>query len=296
MPAPASPSTGPGATDHFMTQPASGMFADDSPSAPTDQQCASIIPATPETVPDNQTPHSDDLNIGLTSAVNQTPARQVDLQRLRDLNYAWEQWNDHFWFTRITGQYTGSTEMIFRFVACKYGIDEDVVRAQATSEESNWRQWDVGGDQRIDPSLCQRADVNLFNFMCPGCCFQSWGVMQVKVFYEYMTWPIVNYSTIFGAEYRLATQRACMNGDQSPYFAGRNTTYDEDAQAYLKNPYGASSHPFNNPLTGTQATNMDWMLFSCLSSYRRGGWWDTDAQDYLGTLLSHWKTCDWLPK
>ena len=272
------------------------MFADDSRIAPTDQQCANIIPATAESVPENQAAHPDDLNVGITSPVNQMRARKEDIERLRDLNYSWEQWKDHFWFTWITGQYTGSTEMIFRFVACKYGIDEDAVRAQATTEHNNWRQWNAGGDLRTDPALCQRADVNLFNLMCAGCCFQSWGDMQIKVYYEYMTWPMVNYSTIFGAEYRLATQRACMNGDQSPYFAGRNTTYDEDAEAYLTDPYGTSIHPFNNPITGSQATNMDWMLLGCLSSYQSGGWWDTDAQNYLGALLSHWKNRDWRPK
>jgi hypothetical protein len=147
-----------------------------------------------------------------------------------------------------------------------------------------------------DLTLCQRGDVNLVGFICPNCCYQSWGEFQIKVYYEYMTWPIVNYSTIFNAEYRFATQRACMNGNQSPYFAGRGTTYDADAEAYLASPNAPSTHPFTSPITGQQATNMDWMLFGCLSSYSSGGWWDAGAQSYLSTLLAHWKSRDWLPK
>jgi len=152
------------------------------------------------------------------------------------------------------------------------------------------------GDLTTDLTLCQRGDVNLVGFICPNCCYQSWGEFQIKVYYEYMTWPIVNYSTIFNAEYRFATQRACMNGNQSPYFAGRGTTYDADAEAYLASPNAPSTHPFTNPITGQQATNMDWMLFGCLSSYSSGGWWDAGAQSYLSTLLAHWKSRDWLPK
>jgi hypothetical protein len=33
--------------------------------------------------------------------------------------------------------------------------------------------------------------------------------------------------------------------------------YDADAQAYLADPNAPSSHPFTNPITGQQATNMD---------------------------------------
>ena len=140
----ASSSEGPAPTEHFTTQPGTGMFADDSPTAPTDAQCAEIVPITPETVPENQTAHQDDLLIGITAPVNQTRARPADLDRLKNLNYSWEEWKNLYWFKRVTGQYTGSTEMILRFVACKYGIDEDAIRAQATSERSSWQQWNAG--------------------------------------------------------------------------------------------------------------------------------------------------------
>jgi hypothetical protein len=294
------PSPAPTPSLHFGTEPGTGRFADGSTSVPTDAECAAMLSDADETIPANQATHVDDLNIGITSPVNQTRARPADLERLIngidtfDLNSSW---NNDFWFRKITGQYTGSTWNIFRLAACKYGIDEDAVRAQATSENGSWVQWHSGGDRRTTLSECRNRDVNLFGYICENCCYQSWGDFQTKVFYATMTWPMMEYSTTFSAEFRFASQRACMNGDQAPYFASADhlpNTYSADVSAYLSNPGGVSPHNFLNPITGKPATNQDWMLFGCLSSHFSGGWMDAAAQSYLNTLLTHWRKHDWI--
>ena len=48
------------------------------------------------------------------------------------------------WFSRVTGNFTGTTDQIIQWAACKWGIDEDIVRAQA-AKESAWHQ-DAAGD------------------------------------------------------------------------------------------------------------------------------------------------------
>ena len=53
---------------------------------------------------------------------------------------------------RVTGNFTGTTDEILQWAACKWGIDEDLVRAQAAIE-SWWRQ-DTKGDWGTDPSRC----------------------------------------------------------------------------------------------------------------------------------------------
>jgi len=40
---------------------------------------------------------------------------------------------------RVTGRFTGTTDEIIQWAACKWGIDEDVVRAVAV-QESYWKQ------------------------------------------------------------------------------------------------------------------------------------------------------------
>lgn len=79
----ATTSAGPTPTEHFATKPRTGMFADNSSTAPTDEQCADIVPAMSETVPENQATHPDDLQIGITAPVNQKRAITTDLARAR---------------------------------------------------------------------------------------------------------------------------------------------------------------------------------------------------------------------
>ncbi len=72
-------------------------------------------------------------------------------------------------FYRVDGDYRGSTDMILRWAACKWGIDEDVVRAQAWTQ-SKWIQGgpnpaDGGGDKRTDRRQCVHgAFTALWNF------------------------------------------------------------------------------------------------------------------------------------
>src|SRR5262249_27484398 len=53
---------------------------------------------------------------------------------------------------RVTGNFTGTTDEILQWAACKWGIDPDLVRAQA-EQESNWRQ-SMRGDWTSDRSQC----------------------------------------------------------------------------------------------------------------------------------------------
>ena len=53
---------------------------------------------------------------------------------------------------RVTGNMTGTTDEIIQWIACKWGIAEDVVRAQV-AKESWWHQ-DTLGDFTTDASAC----------------------------------------------------------------------------------------------------------------------------------------------
>ena len=56
------------------------------------------------------------------------------------------------YFGRITGNFVGTTDEIIQWAACKWGIDEDIVRAQ-TAKESWWFQR-TGGDFTTDSTRC----------------------------------------------------------------------------------------------------------------------------------------------
>ncbi len=247
---------------------------------PSGRQCAAEIPPTPETIPGN-------------IPFNRTTVTASELANFRAEGYTFETLASHAQYARISGDYTGSTDMIMRWAACKYGIDENVVRGQAWAE-SFWRQW-ATGDKRTTRAQCvQKGFTALWNTIipladgrriaCPYCCYTSWSAWQTKVYYEWKTWPMIKDSTSFAAEYRFADTRSCMNGDWAPYFGSRaaqpgHNTYAEDIAAYASNP--------------TQA-NLDTILWGCIGMHYSGGWYDPAAVRYIANIRGNIARRRWL--
>ena len=109
---------------------------------------------------------------------------------------------------RVTGDFTGTTDEIIQWAACKWGIDEDIVRAQM-AKESWWHQ-DNKGDYSNDQNTCF-PDVRTTSGPCP----ESLGIGQVR--YPYHSLAFTNgyawYSTAFNIDYTYSVWRSCYNGD-----------------------------------------------------------------------------------
>ena len=190
-------------------------------------------------------------------------------------------------YANVTGNYSGTTDQIVRWAACKWGIDEDVVRAQGEVESG----WDQGGagDKRTTQSSCVNGSFTaLWNTVitepdgstvsCPNCCFTSWSMWQTKVYYETTTWSMIMKSTPFAADYRYADQRSCMNGDWATYFASAGqqpNTYAADVAAYAAG--GSSSR----------------VLWGCIGFHYSGGWYDSGAQSYINETQSDLAAHNW---
>ena len=58
-------------------------------------------------------------------------------------------------FPRATGNFTGSTDDIIQWAACKWGFDEDTLRAQV-AKESYWTQTNLGDWTDEPGQLCPR--------------------------------------------------------------------------------------------------------------------------------------------
>jgi hypothetical protein len=88
---------------------------------------------------------------------------------------------------RVNGNFTGWTDEIIQWGACKWGIDEDTVRAIAVWQ-SWWHQWFTSNDG------------------------ESHGLMSVNAFHHPGTHPVASNSTAFNVDYALAWHRACYEG------------------------------------------------------------------------------------
>lgn len=167
------------ATTYFETLPPRSPL-------PSDQACAQAVRSTPfaETHPEN-------------AVANQTaggPAVRID--------GADEEYNAVL-APRITGDFTGTTEELIRWVACKWGFDEDLTRARAWTESS----WSIltFGDQIDNQQAC-----DILALASP--CYQSYGLLQVKGTVHDNTYPFAHESTAWGLDYAMAWQRACYEG------------------------------------------------------------------------------------
>ena len=93
-------------------------------------------------------------------------------------------------FTRVDGNFAGSTDEIIQWAACKWGIDEDIARAQVI-KESYWYQSNNGDNG------------------------ESWGLGQVRdTFHQSAFQYAVNArtSSAYNLDYTYAVWRACYEG------------------------------------------------------------------------------------
>jgi hypothetical protein len=108
---------------------------------------------------------------------------------------------------RINGNFTGTTREILRWAACKWGINQNIVFAQA-AVESWWRQT-TKGDYGTDRSACPPGHRNL---NAQGQCPQSYGILQNRYPYETSSWPGIGRSTAMNADTAYAIWRSCYDG------------------------------------------------------------------------------------
>jgi hypothetical protein len=156
---------------------------------PSDQDCASqVVSSSWEPRPDND-------------GANQTVPTADQLAAMRNAgNYGGAPAS---YFARVTGNFTGTTDEILQWGACKWGFDVNVVRAIA-ADESWWHQ-SAAGDDGV-----------------------TYGIMQIKSTDYPDTAPMSLNSTAFNVDWKLAYQRACFDGTIS-YLQGSNGYPNGDA-------------------------------------------------------------------
>ena len=222
-------------TSHFSTLPPGS-------SLPSGSQCASQVRMSSfEPRPDNYTANHtvpSDLSTLHSNSQGGAPASS---------------------FTRVDGNFTGTTDEILQWGACKWGFDEDLVRAMA-AEESWWKQ-PATGDFTYDTSQCPSGAV----YSGSGC-YESYGIMQIKARDAIGSYPSSLQSTALNVDYKLAYQRACYEGKIS----------------YL------SSLSSNYP-----SSDSNYMLWGCVDEWLTGSWWNGNYDSYINEIQGFMATKPW---
>jgi hypothetical protein len=165
--------------------------------------------------------------------------------------------------TRINGDFTGTTIDILRWAACKWGIDQDIVLAQA-AVESWWQQGTLSGWQ-ADTSTCPPGH-KLGQDGKPRQCPQTYGILQNT--YKTGGWPAIAESTAMNADAAYAIWRTCYDG----YETWLNTV-----------PRGSQYHMGN--------------AWGCVGRWFAGQWLTPAARNYIAQVKKYlrekiWQTPD----
>jgi len=185
-PSPA-PSVSPSASApvHFHTLPPGATL-------PSGRQCAKWVRARPK-------PENKGVNVRFDNRTGQhLPS---------DFLAGDEPAADELLVPRVNGYFTGTTKEILRWAACKWGINQNIVYAQA-AVESWWRQT-TKGDWGTDTSACPPGHRSL---NAQGECAQSYGILQNRYPYEKSSWPGIRRSTAMNADTAYAIWRSCYDG------------------------------------------------------------------------------------
>jgi hypothetical protein len=220
----------------FTTVPPGGAL-------PSDEQCAREVKAgseyaqetVPENLPFNHVSAEQTLPPGFFAPGSGDPREDREIA------------------ARVTGAFTGTTGQILRWAACKWGIDERYVRAQA-KVESSWRQT-KHGDWTSDASQCA-PDHGLGADGRDGQCPESFGVLQVRYAYFSGAFPAAINSTAFNVDAAYAVWRACYEGYE---------WWLRDGEAPGQ-PYQAGA------------------VWGCIGRWYSGEWFDQAAQEYVGCV------------
>jgi hypothetical protein len=213
----------------------SGYFAMLPPGStlPSDAQCAAAVKAKSE-------------NKGLNKTYNATKGNQSIPASFFSGDDALA---GSYIAPRVTGNFTGTTDEILQWAACKWGFDEDVVRAEAAIE--SWWHQNTKGDWTTDSSRCAPGH-GLGVDGTAGQCPESFGILQNRYPYEQSAWPGMYNSTAFNADVTYAELRACYEG----YETWLNTV-DKGAT------YAAGD------------------MWGCVGRWYAGRWHTSDAETYI---------------
>lgn len=188
---------------------------------PSDAACAAAVRANPS-------PENRPRNV----PYNNTPWRSIP-----------------GFYERATGNFTGSTDDIIRWAACKWGWDEYALRAMAARESTG--KMDALGVWVSNPAQCLPG-YTLGSAGRPGLCPGAVGIIQIFGYYFPQAAEGATRSTAYNLDIGAAIMRDCFEGNER----------------WLGSGYGPGD------------------MWGCIGRFYAGAWWNSDAVWYINEIQS----------
>jgi hypothetical protein len=200
---------------------------------PSGDQCRRLIHrSTWEPRPDNTKRNSVMPDPAAVRAAFSARPRAVD----RAYDRRWDSWL----LARVDGQFTGTTDEIFQWAACKWGLPDDLLRAIAV-RQSTWYQYQTYPSGRCvphfgcgdvfekpsGPTRAYCAGLARFGYdyqrdFGPGVCPKTFSIVGVMAWQDPRwgawpanqngTFPFSRDSTAFAVDYLASQLRGCYEG------------------------------------------------------------------------------------
>jgi len=248
----ATPSTAPTATPSSTATPYFSLLPSGS-ALPSDATCAAAVagdtfePRPANAVPNSFMPTASDLTTYQSEASGGEGGAPGS------------------YLVRADGQFTGTTDAILKWASCKWGFDENVTRATAVNE-TDWKQEAIGDiGNGISLGILQVKTVDYPSTCESVASSQETSEVTNSNCYSYL-------STAFDADYKLAQQRACFEGQVS-YLTSRTPTA------------GYPTYPNGTP---------EQMMWGCVGWWYSGSWYDSGALSYISQVQSYLASEPWL--
>jgi hypothetical protein len=200
----------------------------------------------------------------------------------------WDSWL----LPRVDGQFTGTTDEIFQWAACKWGLPDELLRAIAV-RESTWYQYLTYPSGRAVPnygsgdvfSAASAASKTYCDFVArygydyqqdlgPGICPKTFSIVGVMSWQDpgwgawpdnqNGTFPFNRDSTAFAVDYLGSELRGCYEGWE-----------------FWLNHTGTRSYAAGD-------------LWGCVGAWYAGDWRSTAADGYIGRVQTEFNTRPWL--
>jgi hypothetical protein len=228
------PQTSCPATTYFSLAPSQALGSQGLPRS--DSACAAAVSVnTPEQRPSNATANN--------TVVSPPYGFAVPGQPLFAANVA-----------LVTGNFKGTTSQIFQWAACKWGLDENAIRAEAV-KESSWYQNAVG-DVCGPTGQASYGILQIKNKDCTGATIQG-------------GYPATQNSTAINADWFGARIRSCYDGDITYLYPG-------------------------GVIPIATANGWPYVYWTCVGSYYSGAWADAPGLAYSNDVQAILAAEPWL--
>jgi hypothetical protein len=214
-------------------------------------------------------------------------------------NTLWDSWL----LPRVDGQFTGTTDEIFQWAACKWGLPDNAIRADAV-RESTWFQylhftdgqcfWNRGCGDAFATGPTVDTGIYCGGIALFGHDYQTDTNSQTYGRYPYTTPQQGMCPKTYSILGIMSWENPTWVAPSPPWPGNQNGTFP-----FTRDSTAAAADYWGGYIRGCYEGWIKWLapagdLWGCIGSWYSGDWHSTAANDYIGRVQGELTNLTWL--